>query len=296
LQRRVRESICAQATGAEVFVFLPLLRVFSRTLLGFYLGFNPPSGGGSVVKNHVGVDEGNPLLDYFMANGGLSVHKWVDYFEVYHRAFAQYRGKPITFLEIGVQNGGSAHMWRQYFGPSARIIGVDIDPECKALEKDGFEIWIGDQADPEFWGEFCQANPTLDLVLDDGGHTMEQQLVTLNALFPILSDRGTYLCEDVHTSYFPAYGGGLRQPETFVEIVKMLIDDMHSWYYAPLKDLAESYMANNLYSLSIYESIVVMEKRRKNLPLALARGNGGNINNPPAMTCYDLRRACGIAD
>ncbi|MDD2810530.1 hypothetical protein, partial [Rhodoferax sp.] len=53
----------------------------------------------------------NPLLGYFMSNGGRGMHKWVDYFDVYHRAFDRYRGKPITFLEIGVQNGGDMHMW-----------------------------------------------------------------------------------------------------------------------------------------------------------------------------------------
>jgi hypothetical protein len=256
----------------------------------------PPLDEGYAMNEFFPNESGNPLLEYFMANGGRGIHKWVDYFEVYHRAFARYRGRPITFLEIGVQNGGSAHMWRRYFGPDAKIIGVDIDPNCKALEKEGFEIWIGDQADPKFWEEFCKANPSLDIVLDDGGHSMEQQLATLQALFPILSDGGTYLCEDVHTSYFPAFKGGPNQPGTFIEYVKRLIDEMHAWYYAPLKDLPESYCANNLYSISIHDSIVTLEKRRRNSPLILARGNSGHIDNPPTMTHVDMRRAFGVPD
>ena len=240
--------------------------------------------------------EGNPLLQDFIANGGRSIHKWVDYFEIYHRAFARYRGKPVTFVEIGVQNGGSTHMWRRYFGPQAKIIGIDIDPACKNLENEGFEIWIGDQADPYFWDKFCAKHPEVDVVLDDGGHTMQQQIVTFEALFPILKQGGIYLCEDTHTSYFPAHGGGLLREGTFLEYVKSLVDEMHAWYHGPLDELPQADIANTLYSLCVFDSIVVMEKRRKNPPLILARGNSGHIDNPPAMTHVDMRRAFGVPD
>jgi hypothetical protein len=239
----------------------------------------------------------NPLLAYFMRNGGREIHKWVDYFEVYHRTFARFREKPIKFLEIGVQNGGSAQMWREYFGPQATIIGVDIDPQCKALESEGFEVWIGDQADPMFWETFCEAHPQLDVVLDDGGHTMAQQIATFNALFPGIKNGGVYMCEDTCTSYLPSYGGILKSPGTFLEYVKNLIDDMHAWWYAPLDELSKgAYVAKNIYSLAIYDSIVVIEKRQKNPPLSLARGKPGHVKNPMAMTFLDLRHILKVPD
>jgi hypothetical protein len=241
-------------------------------------------------------NENNPLLSAFIANGGRCIHKWVDYFEIYHRAFERYRNKPITFVEIGVQNGGSTQMWREYFGPQAKIIGVDIDPACKALEAEGFEIWIGDQGDPKFWSGFLKEHPNLDIVLDDGGHTMRQQIVTFGSLFPALNERGTYLCEDTSTSYFPKHGGGLKKEGTFHEMVKNLIDDMHAWWHSPLSAIPDNYIANHLYSLCVYDSVVVMEKRKKNAPLVLARGNNGHKANPPAMTHVDMRRAFGVKD
>lgn len=248
--------------------------------------------------SHPSMDmDANPLLTYFMRNSGRSIHKWVEYFDIYHRSLARFRGQPITFLEIGVQNGGSARMWRDYFGPEATIIGVDIDPRCKELESEGLEIWIGDQAKPEFWQEFSARHPQIDVVLDDGGHTMAQQIVTFEALFKTVKNGGVYLCEDTHTSYFPSHGGGLKRPGTFHEYVKGLIDDMHAWYFSPIEDLpAVSYMAQHLYALAVYDSIVVIEKRKKNPPLALARGYESHINNPLAMSFLDLRRACGIPD
>jgi hypothetical protein len=238
----------------------------------------------------------NQLLNSFINKSDRMVFKWIDYFEVYEKAFSAYKNKPITFLEIGIQNGGSLQMWRKFFGPEAKIIGIDIDPKCKALEAEGFEIWIGNQADPNFWTEIKNKNPSIDLVLDDGGHTMEQQIVTFQSLFPILAEGGTYACEDTHTSYFPSHGGGLKRSGTFHEYIKMMIDEMHAWYYAPLSAVTSSYLANNLYSISVYDSIIVMEKRRKNAPIALARGFEGDVRNPASMTYIELRHAFGVPD
>ena len=98
-------------------------------------------------------------------------------------------------------------MWRDYFGPNARIFGVDINEACKACEKDGIRIFIGDQEDPAFWAEFKENVEHLDVVIDDGGHTAEQQRVTFDQLLPHLRRGGVYCCEDIHgaPNQFTAY-------------------------------------------------------------------------------------------
>ena len=245
---------------------------------------------------HYSNAEGNPLLDLFMSNSKESIHKWLDYFDIYHRAFNRFRGKPITLLEIGVQNGGSLWMWREYFGPHARIIGTDIDPACKALEKNGFEIWIGDQNDAAFWNQFTAQIPAVDIVLDDGSHDMAHQINTFKTLFPSVSNGGLYLCEDTHTSYFKQHEGGLRREGSFIEFAKDLVDEMHAWYHAPLSEIAHSEIANELHSVSFYDSIVLMEKHGKNPPMALVRGKVSNFENPPFVSYLDMRRAYGVPD
>ena len=95
-------------------------------------------------------NEKNPLAAYFYANKGRRIHKWLHYFDIYHRHFQQYRDKAVTIVEFGVSHGGSLQMWKSYFGPQARIIGVDINPKCAALEEPQIEIVIGDQDDREF--------------------------------------------------------------------------------------------------------------------------------------------------
>jgi hypothetical protein len=85
---------------------------------------------------------------------------------------------------------------------------VDIDPRCKELEKDmPIKILIGDQCDINLYQDI----PDLDIIVDDGGHTMIQQNTTFNFLFPRLKPGGVYLCEDTHTSYWAPWGGGLRK-------------------------------------------------------------------------------------
>ena len=79
----------------------------------------------------------NPLERYFEAHKGRRIHKWMHYFDIYDRHFSKFRGRPVVVLEFGVQYGGSAQMWREYFGPDAKIYGVDIDPRCQHWEEPG---------------------------------------------------------------------------------------------------------------------------------------------------------------
>jgi hypothetical protein len=156
--------------------------------------------------------DSNSLREFFdNRKEGPGIWKWNHYFDIYDRHFRQFRGHEVHVLEIGVYSGGSLDMWRDYFGPKAIIYGVDIEPDCRGYEDDRIRIFIGDQADRSFWREFRRMVPTLDIVIDDGGHQFEQQIVSLEELLPFLRPGGVYLCEDVHGAYnrFASYVHGL---------------------------------------------------------------------------------------
>ena len=89
-------------------------------------------------------------------------------------------------------------MWRSYFGPDSRVYGIDIEPACEVYAREGIEVVIGDQADRTFWSKFRRDVPDVDVLIDDGGHTPEQQMVTLEEMLPHLQPGGVYMCEDVH--------------------------------------------------------------------------------------------------
>ena len=186
-------------------------------------------------------------------------------------------------------------MLRKYFGDQAKIIGTDVDLNCKNLEKEVFKSGLASRL-TQIFGSNSVKNMTLDVVLDDGGHTMEQQINSLIALFPTLSNGGTYLCEDTHTSYFPAHGGGLNSRSTFLEAIKSMIDEMHAWYHSPLSTIDKSYLANHLYSIGVFDSIVAPEKRKKTHLWCLRAGRTGTSSPPPAMSHIEMRRAFGVTD
>ena len=47
----------------------------------------------------------NPLEKYFRANTGRLIHKWVHYFDIYHRHFERFRGRQVVIVEFGVSEG-----------------------------------------------------------------------------------------------------------------------------------------------------------------------------------------------
>jgi cephalosporin hydroxylase len=211
-------------------------------------------------------DAGNPLATYFFANPGRLISKWHHYFEIYHRHFQAFRGRSPVVLEIGVFHGGSLQMWRDYFGPGARIVGLDIDPRCRQFEEPGIEVLIGDQEDRAFLADVKRRLPQVDIVIDDGGHAMRQQIVSFEELYPHLQPHGVYLCEDIHTSVAPQYGGGYRRAGTFLEYAKGLVDQLYAWYSSEPERFAVNAFTRSTYALHFYDSVLVIEKRPMQAP------------------------------
>jgi hypothetical protein len=184
--------------------------------------------------------------------------KHSSYFNVYDHLFTSYKNKKIIFVEIGVFDGGSLFMWRDFFGPKARIIGIDINPNVKIFEKYGFEILIGNQEDKEFWKEFKNKIGKIDILLDDGGHTYKQQIVTVESVIDNIKDGGIIVVEDTHTSYLKGYGSSKF---TFINYVKNLIDRINNRFH----QLNKKFLENKFWSIEIFESFVVFRINKKAL-------------------------------
>jgi 23S rRNA U2552 (ribose-2'-O)-methylase RlmE/FtsJ len=217
-------------------------------------------------------DEINPLEAYFRANQGRLIHKWVHYFDIYHRHFRQYRGKPITVVEFGVSHGGSLQMWKSYFGPQARIFGIDIDPRCKALTEPQIDIVIGDQEDREFLRSLAAQVGDVDVLIEDGGHMMTQQIATFEELWPNIVEGGVFLIEDLHTSYWPKYGGGYRRENTFIEYAKNLIDQQNAWHSRDKESFVVDEYTRSIRGMHIYDSVIVFDKAAVGKPYATKTG------------------------
>jgi hypothetical protein len=130
-----------------------------------------------------------------------------NYTPFYHQLF---QGRDIKkVLEIGIGSvpnmnhvkdyivGASLFMWQEYF-PEAQIFGLDIRPESMVNEG-RIRSFVCDQSDeaslksviPQLGGGF-------DIILDDGSHLPEDQILTAELFVPLLRPGGVYIIEDVH--------------------------------------------------------------------------------------------------
>jgi|TARA_B110000240_G_scaffold45409_1_gene51145 hypothetical protein len=155
-------------------------------------------------------------------------------------------------VEVGVLKGGSLFMWREFFGPKARIVGIDLNPRAKQWEEDGFEIYIGSQSDPSFWKKFLSEVGPIDVFLDDGGHTYVQQIITSECVLDSISDGGMLVVEDTHTSYLEGFGA---QTHSFVKYAKIWIDRINSRFCEFNTDQS----GRKVWSMEIFDSIIAFK-------------------------------------
>ncbi len=211
----------------------------------------------------------NQLEHFFKNEQHRLIHKWNHYFEIYDRHLHHLRDRNINILEIGISHGGSLQMWDYYFKGNATIHAVDINPECKKLESENVRVFIGSQEDEKFLATLKKNIPVVDVLIDDGGHTMKQQVTTFKNLFDHVAEDGIYICEDLHTSYWKHFGGGYKKKRSFIEFSKNFIDKLHAWH-TPKIEIDN--ITNSVHSLHYYDSILVIEKRKMSKPYDVKAG------------------------
>src|SRR6266567_1234919 len=170
--------------------------------------------------------------------------------------------------------GRLIHKWHHYF---------DIYHRCRSFEDEATTILIGDQGDRRFLAEVRGRVPHIDILIDDGGHKMAQQITTFEELYPHVQPDGIYLCEDIHTSFMPEFGGGYRREGTFLEYGKALIDRLYGWYSRDHTVLPADEFTRATYALHFYDSVLVIEKSPKAPPQTSFTGTPSFLS-----PCHDL--------
>ena len=159
-----------------------------------------------------------------------------DYTPVYESYFTSLRKQHLKFLEIGFYKGSSARMWDAYF-PQADLHFIDIIPEAFTYANglsSRCQFHIVDQANKDDLLRFIQkVGGDFDIIIDDGGHTMNQQITSFKTLFPYVKSGGIYIIEDLHTSYWVNYGGSgdpdhpKTNQDSTVCFLQTLVDDVN---------------------------------------------------------------------
>lgn len=120
--------------------------------------------------------------------------------EFYDSFFEKYIGRKQNILEIGVYNGASLKMYDDYFNGDCEIYGIDINKNCKKFENNNTHIFILDQGNRKEIEDFKSkiGDVRFDVILDDGSHHSEHQMISMANLFDLLKDDGIYIIEDLH--------------------------------------------------------------------------------------------------
>lgn len=228
------------------------------------------------------------LRECFDQHRGRPVAKIDHFFDVYEPHFCRYRGKPVRLLEIGVNRGGSLELWRKYFGTDASIHGIDINPKAADRSPPDTVVHIGSQQDSQFLIDIATRFGPFDIVIDDGSHLMLHQINSFEAIYPLLSPQGLYICEDAFTSYWHEYGGSLRGKNTFIEYAKDLIDELHA-YWATDGNMLPTAFTKTTKSIHFYSGTVVFERQPISEPFYTIRHSQGKKNVP----IDELKEAAG---
>lgn len=156
---------------------------------------------------------------------------------MYEKYLSPLRLQPLKMLEIGLGcdmaygPGASYYTWLEYL-PKVDLYYIEYNALCAekwASATTGATIFTGDQADVAFLEKFLKETAgEFDVIVDDGGHTMVQQMTSFDALFPALKPGGIYFVEDLQTSYMANYGGGAvgSGMVTMMERIKGNLDDL----------------------------------------------------------------------
>jgi cephalosporin hydroxylase len=212
------------------------------------------------------------LWSDFLTHDGRLVDKWSQYFPVYERHLRRFVDRPILFLEIGVGEGGSLQMWKKFFGPHARLVGLDINSRCKEYEETQIDVRIGDQSNPAFLDAVLEEFGAPDIVVDDGSHIMDHVVASFRALYPRVDRNGVYLVEDLHTAYWPAFGGGVGRPGSFMELCKSLLDELNA--DISRDEVAPTAFTRSTLSMHFYDSMAVFERGQRARNRQVKSGQG----------------------
>src|SRR6516162_7560035 len=126
------------------------------------------------------------------ASGSHNYHDW------YHGYLQRLRDEPIKLLEIGVGDGASLRMWRDYFH-RGHIVGMDLREDRKELftGDQRIAIEIGNSGVDNDLHRVAEAHFPFDVIVDDGGHDPQDQILAYHVLMDYMRPGGFYILEDV---------------------------------------------------------------------------------------------------
>ena len=119
------------------------------------------------------------------------------YTDTYDELFTPFRESATDVLEIGVNQGDSIRLWRDYF-TQATIHGADhkLRDKLALLENDPrVQLHIGPAYEDSFLETF--KGKSFDIIIDDGSHKARHMKYVVSNYFQFLKPGGVMVIEDI---------------------------------------------------------------------------------------------------
>ncbi|CAI7858295.1 unnamed protein product [Closterium sp. NIES-53] len=146
-----------------------------------------------------------------------------------------WENREVNLLTVGRSYGDSLQLWKRAF-PRGLIYGIANEITSAKMHQAEVQdprvrLIVGDQANGAFLekavAQIRNEVGLLDFIVDDGGHTMDQQQTSLKHLLPLVKPGGTYFIENVGTSY----KDGISEADTAIHVMQSLLDAMNKEFF-----------------------------------------------------------------
>jgi hypothetical protein len=142
----------------------------------------------------------NFIAEFANTNSTSDKLKNHGYQRVYPWFLSHFKKSPINLLEIGVADSESIELWKNYF-ENVNLFVIDILPI--EINDKNVKVFQVDQSKENELEQFAlNVNAKFDIIIDDGSHVPDHQLLTLKTLWNNLKQGGVYIIEDIETSYW----------------------------------------------------------------------------------------------
>lgn len=207
--------------------------------------------------------------EVFLGHSGHVSDKWINYLDIYDFYLRDYIGKEVNFLEIGIQNGGCIEIMNKYL-VNGNIFGVDIDPNVLSLSLEGkYKLMCFDASDQIAIARHM-SEYIFDIIIDDGSHQNHDIITSFKSLFSKLSPGGTYIIEDIQTSYWNNWaGGGLKNEKSAISFFKSIIDVINFFHVIRDIGIDDSFVQKNkdyitwIESVHFYDNVIIIKKLKE---------------------------------
>ncbi|KAF6808466.1 hard-surface induced protein [Colletotrichum sojae] len=243
---------------------------------------DPPAQAPKPGHYYSGKHDNRPSFAELAANSGTDKVTDHNYAVLYDKYLPAFRDTDVKMLEIGLGcgmrygPGASYETWVKYF-PQVEMNLIEFDGTCATdwgSKHPKANVFIGDQSNAPFLhevGREVTADRLVDILVDDGGHTMAQQRTSLVELWQYVRPGGIYIVEDLHTSYLSGWGGdptktdhGLAR-QTTMQFIYELLDDIMSQpaYNYHFEDIpaAKYAFSSEISSIDCMEAMCVLTKK-----------------------------------